>query len=129
MFLSLVHPSGDAHPGHPPALILAPAAARKEDHSHTETLPPVHTPNSQSHAVAVQIAWQGETSQNDTSCVLIHASALEILGILQLLRQCVRECLETHDRDFYFKLRLHNIVITFTKMLHCFKHPSSVNLF
>lgn len=82
MFLSLVHRSGDAHPAHPPALILAPAGARKEDHSHTETLPPVHTPNSQSHTVAVSIAWQGETSQSDISCVLINASALQIPGIL-----------------------------------------------
>lgn len=33
----------DARPAPPPALILAPAVAGKEDHSHTETVPPVHT--------------------------------------------------------------------------------------
>ena len=37
----------DAHPGPLPALILAPAGPEKEDHSHTETSPPVHTNNCQ----------------------------------------------------------------------------------
>lgn len=31
-----------ARPGPLPALILAPAGVEKEDHSHTETSPPVH---------------------------------------------------------------------------------------
>lgn len=37
----------DARPGSLPALILAPAGAEKEDHSPTETSPPVHTNNCQ----------------------------------------------------------------------------------
>lgn len=45
----------DAHPGPPPVLILAPAGAGKEDHSHTETTPPVHTNNCQHNTTTAMI--------------------------------------------------------------------------
>lgn len=49
----------DARPGPLPALILAPAGEEKEDHSHTETSPPVHTNTCQHRGAAGEVTDRG----------------------------------------------------------------------
>lgn len=56
----------DARPDPLPGLILAPAGTEKEDHSHTETSPPVHCDHCQHNTATVLITARGRMSQSDT---------------------------------------------------------------
>lgn len=70
----------NAHPGPPPVLILAPAGAGKEDHSHTETIPPVHTKNCQHNITPAVIIGRGKMHH---ICVSMLAIFLIQPGVVQ----------------------------------------------